>query len=215
MGRLTMSAGNSFGSWVTRLVWSACQNFVALSRRLDVWRWLMLGAVCLLAGMAVTLERQQQQAQSWETHYQSTQHANTQGIAPADVSDVPDDGRHRLRAFEQLLLPHPDIPQAVQNVLGTAEDAGLSIRSAEYRVQAEDRGGFMRYRINLPVQGTAEAVNQYIYAILLNQKNLALEGVQLKRENMDSPDLEARIQWVLLTRLPSVPDAPDAPEARP
>jgi DNA primase len=203
MGRLTAGAGNAFGDFMARLIWDARQNLAALSRSLDVWSGLMLGALCLVVSMAVVLEQQQRQAESWEARYRTAQRVKPQVRSPVET---PDDGRQRLHKFEQLLLPHPDIPQAVQDMLGAAEDAGLSIRAAEYRVQTEDRGGFMRYRINLPVQGTAEAVNRYIYAALLHQKNLALENVQLKRDNLDSPNLEARIQWVLLTRLPPPTD---------
>jgi hypothetical protein len=198
--RLTLGTGHAIGSLAARLVWNAHQGLAALSRSLDAWNWLMLTALCLAAGMAGALEWQQRQAEDWEARYRMSLRAKPD----RPPVETPDDGRQRLREFEQLLLPHPDIPQAVQDILGAAEDTGLSIRSAEYRVQTEDRGGFMRYRINLPVQGTAEAVNQYIHAALSRQKNLALESVQLKRDSLDSSELEAHIQWVLLTRLPPV-----------
>jgi hypothetical protein len=206
---LTLGTENAIGSLAARLVWNARQSLAALSRSLDIWSWSMLTALCLAAGMAGALEWQQRQAENWEARYRMSLHAKPD----RPPVETPDDGRQRLREFEQLLLPHPDIPQAVQDILGAAEDAGLSIRSAEYQAQTEARGGFMRYRVNLPVQGTADAVNQYIYTALLRQKNLALESVQLKRDSLDSSELEARIQWVLLTRLPPATSAQEG--ARP
>jgi hypothetical protein len=188
---------------VLRLVWAARHHVVALTQSFGIWGWSLLTTVLLALGALVALDEQQGEASLWRSR-----HAEAQMSAAQSPNDAPqtlvdhDDGRQRLAAFEQLLLPHQDIPTALQDLLRLAEDSGLSIQRAEYQAQIDIRGAFLRYRIHFPVRGTAETVNQYLYAALLQQKNLALESVQLKRETLDAPDLEARIQWALLTRLP-------------
>jgi hypothetical protein len=185
---------------ILRSVWAIRQYIVALTRSFGVWNGGLLATLFLATGALIALDHQQKLEEMWKLRY-----ATAQVSRPPDKTNeasTPDDGRQRLIAFEHMLLPHQDIPLALQDLLRLAEDDGLVIQRAEYRAQVDIRGRFMRYRINLPVQGTAETVNRYIYTALLQQKNLALESVQLKRDALDSPDLEARIQWVLLTSLP-------------
>jgi hypothetical protein len=188
---------------VLRLVWAMRHHAAALTQSFGVWGWGLLVTLLLALGALMALDDQQGEARRWRSRYAE---AWMNVAKPAETMlqpPVSSDGRQRLAAFEQLLLPHQDIPLALQDLLRLAEDSGLSIQRAEYQTQIDIRGEFLRYRIHFPVRGTAETVNQYLYAALLQQKNLALESVQLKRDALDSPDLEARIQWVLLTRLPS------------
>jgi hypothetical protein len=72
----------------------------------------------------------------------------------------------------------------------------------DYRAQPDLQGGFMRYRMSLPVKGDAPAVLKLMQAALQSHKTLALESVQFKRARIESADVEVRLQWVLLTRLP-------------
>jgi len=67
--------------------------------------------------------------------------------------------------------------------------------------------------MTLPVQGDAGAIRRFMLAALLAHKTLALESVQFKRDRAATAEVEARIQWVLLTRLPGVPGAEAAPVA--
>jgi hypothetical protein len=114
------------------------------------------------------------------------------------------EGREKLKSFEQNLLPHAKIPVVVQALLRLAEDDGLSIRRGDYRLQADAGGGFVRYQMTLPVKGTAPAIHHFIQAALLDHSALALESVQFKRERIESSEIEARLQWVLLTALPGI-----------
>lgn len=124
--------------------------------------------------------------------------------------------RDRLHQFESHLLAHDDIPSVVEDVLRRAEDEGLSIQRGDYRPQADLQGGFMRYRMSLPVAGKPAAIHRFVQAVLVAHRSLALESIHFGRERMESGQIEARLQWSLLTRLPVTPDngAPGAREVR-
>jgi len=111
-------------------------------------------------------------------------------------------GREQLQAFEKYLLAHEEIPGVVQSLLALAGKSGLSIVHGDYRPQIDNPGQFMRYRMSMPVKGASQAVLAFIKSALLANPTLALESIQFKRERVDSAELEARIQWVVLTRLP-------------
>jgi hypothetical protein len=165
-----------------------------------------LGIVPVLAAVlgvaAVVVGRQQgvaaQQAQSRLAERLAQRAA---APAPPPVSGERD-GRARLKAFDDYLPPHDDIPTVVQDLLNQAEDLRLVLARGDYRAQPDLQGGFMRYRMSLPVKGDAPTVLKLMQSALQSHKTLALESVQFKRARIESTDVEVRLQWVLLTRLP-------------
>lgn len=129
--------------------------------------------------------------------------------APAQSSA--NDSRSRLREFELFLLPHEDIPAVIEDVIRLAEKERLVFKRGQYKPEVDSRGEFLRYRMILPVKGEAQAIYGFMNAALLAHKNLALESVQFRREGIEARDVEARLNWVLLTHLPATtPVSPDA-----
>jgi len=122
-------------------------------------------------------------------------------------------GRDRLHAFEKTLLPHEDIPVLVQEVLQQAESLGLSVERGEYRPQIDSAGNFLRYGMSLPMKGDAAAINRFIQIALRTHKALILESIRFKRELIGAKDIEARVQWVVLARLPENVAGKAAPNA--
>jgi len=113
------------------------------------------------------------------------------------------DDNARLAAFQKYLLAAEDIPQVIQDLIALADDHRLLMSRGDYKAQQETSGGFLRYRMTLPVKGEAQAIQRFMAAALAANKTLALEAVSFKRETLASSAVEARIQWVLLTRLPA------------
>ena len=121
----------------------------------------------------------------------------------AETANGADIGRLRLRQFENHLLPHDNIPDTLQDLFRLADTENLTLQRGEYKVEPDEPGGFVRYRMILPVKGDAQAIYRFIQSALEAHKALALDSVQFRRERIESKDVEARIQWVLLTRLPA------------
>lgn len=113
------------------------------------------------------------------------------------------DGRERLRAFDAHLVSHEDIPDVLQSLFHLADAENLTLQRGEYKVEPDSYGGFIRYRMILPVNGDSSAVYRFIQAALSAHGALALDSVQFRRERIDAKNVEARIQWILLTRLPA------------
>ena len=79
-----------------------------------------------------------------------------------------------------------------------AANQQITLSRGEYRMQADDAGGFLRYRISLPVKGQAAAIQGFVEQGLLRNRSLAFESVQFKRDKIESANVEARIQWTLV-----------------
>ncbi|MDR7152740.1 hypothetical protein J2W49_004718 [Hydrogenophaga palleronii] len=116
------------------------------------------------------------------------------------------DGAHaaraRMQAFDDHLLAHDAIAQAIRDLLRLAEDHGLVLEQGDYVSQADASGRFLRFRMNLPVKGPTQAIHGFVKAALLTQPQLALDGIRFKRNVDDQGVIEAQLIWVLLSELP-------------
>lgn len=108
-------------------------------------------------------------------------------------------GLERVRAFDDLLVPHDEIPSVVEDILQAATDERVTIAHAEYQVEADVPGRFLRYRMSFPAAGEASAIVRFMERALRGHRTLTLESVRLTRQLPDASRVEARVQWVLLT----------------
>ena len=76
------------------------------------------------------------------------------------------------------------------------------IARGEYKPVLDSAGSFLRYRMTLPIKGESDAINRFVQAALLAEPALVLESIQFRRDRPDAQQIEARLQWALLTRLP-------------
>lgn len=113
-----------------------------------------------------------------------------------------------MEGFQRILTPHDDIPSTLSGLFDLAGQQQITLARGEYRAQADAVGGFLRYKISLPVKGQASAIQAFIEESLLRNRSLAFESVQFKREKIEAPQVEARIQWTLFTQLPGSPNVP-------
>lgn len=195
------------GGRAHQVIWEFRRGIRKLTRYMGYLGWVSL-LLFVLAILIWLLNRHQlvqvNELQAGQSEHRTGQlqgklaAKNIENIGIKNDSKTLDD----LKSFEDFLMPHEDIPVVVQDLLRMAEDQKLTILKGEYRVQRDITGGFMRYRMSLPVKGTASTVHRYIEAALLAQKTLALESVQFKRDRIESIDIEARMQWVVFTHLP-------------
>lgn len=203
MGRMTAGLAER----IEQAIWEARHRTRAFTRRFGVWGWSVL-ALFVISALIGFGERQQKAEMNAFTSRLADQLTVT-GLAPSramvvqrvDAENV-SDGRARLQAFEDHLLLHDDIPGVIQDLLYLAEAEGLKMQRGEYQPRIDPTGGFLRYHMTLPVNGAAPAIHQFMEAALHKHKSLALESVQFKREQIEASGIKARIQWVVLTRLP-------------
>lgn len=183
-----------------RWIWNVRQYGRSSTRSFGAWEWsLVIVSLLALASMGA--------AAHWRAQVHALEPLQKRPTVPShplkvDVSSVVQ-AKQRLQDFEQMLIPHENIPQALGDLLQLAEDEGVLVRRADYRPDEDGMGHFMRYRIQMPIKGTTEAIQRFLRAALQGQRNLILESVQLKRETSQSNELDANVQWVLLTQLPS------------
>lgn len=188
-------------AWVTHvLAWELHRLARAFWRRFGTAGMATVAFVAV-AGIAMWIDRNAH-AEKEALQRELIVHRAGQPPARPVAQARGDEGRARLAEFDRYLPPHDEIPQAVGDLLTLAEREGLVVEKGDYRAQPDPQGGFLRYRMTLPVKGNAVAVRRFVLAALEGQKTLALESVQFKREQATDAQIEARIQWLLFARLP-------------
>lgn len=177
-----------------RIFWYARWSLLWLETRIG-WYSLIGGLLLMGAASAVV----------WSDHLKMELQNRSVGLG--DKPLVVDEGavwregnRKNLEAF-YLQLPQPtEIPAILSRLIELADERDVELKSADYRVVRDDTGGYLKYRISLPVTGNARAIQDFLLAALNAQRTLALESISFKRGQIQSAEIEARIQLALLTR---------------
>ncbi|KQZ33506.1 hypothetical protein ASD58_29370 [Duganella sp. Root1480D1] len=191
-----MNMQYQLGQAGARMAWE-CRRLAARGLALAGWAGVA-AAVCAVLAAGAWHSRQQAAVQLAQLQ------ARQQDKPPVPLVQVPvDDARSRLHAFDSALKPVQEAPQVVEDLLALAAAEGLVLQRGQYRLQDDSAGSFTRYRLSLPVVGTAPAVNNFVAAALRRHRMLALEALQYKRQQSDSLQLETRMEWVLLVQAPA------------
>lgn len=203
------SRNRRFASRFGRVVmWKFRQLALQFKLRHGAWGWinlsLLLASLALLGVLALqqdALKRLQVQLANAEAS--AAFRLSTGAVSAPSSLDPRREAREHLLAFEKQLLAHDAMAQAVQDLLRNAEEQGLLIERGDYASQTDPQGEFLRFRMNLPVKGSAQSIQRFIKAALLAQPQLALDGIRFKREGVQTGDIEAQLSWVLFTRTPT------------
>lgn len=124
----------------------------------------------------------------------------------------------RVRQAKPGELPREERPQAMLNdlyarlpspsqrsaalstLLKRAGSDHLSVESVQFRAEIDRPTGLLRHEINLPLKGNYAAVRAWVEHALQDQPALALEAIELKREQPQADPVEARVKASLWLR---------------
>ncbi|MCH8179499.1 MAG: hypothetical protein IIA02_06925 [Proteobacteria bacterium] len=184
--------------------WQLAQALRGLWRR-QGWAAVAVLAGTVLGALAAGMSVWQREALRQELAAQVPSGQAPRRAEPIALSEPGrEQDRARLQAFLTGLPSHRDIPSAVQTLLTLADQHGVAMLKGDYQFQPDANAGFARYRMSLPVRGSSTQVRRFLGAALKAQPSLGVESVQLRREQVSVDQIEARVEWVLYTRLPEV-----------
>ncbi|MBD9395270.1 hypothetical protein [Acidovorax sp. ACV01] len=193
------------------LVWKIRRVISYRTRKHGVWLWfsIVLVVMAILGGSAAYFQEHALQ----ELRSSLASSKKLQDAAGANQR-TPPSNELNIKAFETLLLPHEDIPDLVRSVLQIAEDEGLTIERGDYQSEMDQQGRFSRYKMNLPVKGPSNSIYRFMRKTLVTHGNITLDGLQFKREGVGSEVIEAKIQWIVLTKPPFREDGKSSSDLR-
>jgi len=154
-----------------------------------------IGFLLLVAAMAWTIfghipdtqgvDRLQSQMASLEARL-----AEPEGEAPGSPVE-------QLQAFYQSIPSADKIPDRLSAIYSLAKAHGLALDVGDYTLAHDASGRLDRFQMTFPVKGSYPKVRQFIFTAIAETPGLALEGIAFKRELIDDPKVEARLNFLL------------------
>lgn len=112
-------------------------------------------------------------------------------LSPAATRDA------ELNSFYSFFPKSQSSPLWLGKIYGAAKQTGVTLTSGEYEFQRTTGSRLGRYRISLPAHGSYEQVRDFVAAVLKDVPAVSLDDISLRREAIESPDLEARLRLTL------------------
>lgn len=106
----------------------------------------------------------------------------------------------RLQAFERALGRREQLDAYVGKVFAAARQRGVGLALGEYRLASDPAGGFQRYQMVLPINGSSTAIQAFSQQVLLDLPFAALEEISLKRASIEATRVEGKLRFVLFLR---------------
>ncbi len=88
-------------------------------------------------------------------------------------------------------------PQWLARIYAAAAAKGLALESGEYKLEHKVGERLARYEILLPVKGSYAQIRGFVAEVLATVPAAVLEEVNLRRESIQSPRLDARVRFAL------------------
>lgn len=139
--------------------------------------------------------------------------AIAQSARATQVRDALDEVQRRQAARPQVARPRVNdaaalraalpssaqVPQIIQQLITLAGREQLLLRTGEYKVSMDTLSSTRSYRIRLPITGDAAAIQRFVINAMNEQRALAVESLTMRRDSVEAREVEASVQFVLLT----------------
>lgn len=106
----------------------------------------------------------------------------------------------QLATFYSYFPASEGAPALLGKVHAAAAANGIALRSGEYKFERQADQKLARYRITLPVVGSYSQIRRFVAAVLAEVPAASVDEIQMRRENIASTSLEARIRLSLYLR---------------
>jgi hypothetical protein len=174
-----------------------------MNNRLSPAQWLRIGAERAhaylgWAGVLGTLIGALALASlAWLHHTQTHARTDIDLARPADTSQADATQPERARLLPPALPHASDTVDLLKRLKTTIQAQGLSWPQAEYRMTPLSDQGLATLEIRTTLKGPYPKLRTLVADLLDKEPALALRELTMTRPNGDTPDIEAKIRWVV------------------
>ena len=169
--------------------------------------WGLLGLVFLLASLIFYVTKVAHLQQLTQAAY--TEYELRQARAISTVKQVPNMQKNNIleiKKFYQTLPSAPELPKLLAQINQLANQHKLVLNSGDYQLRRAHQSAnilqqsLVHYQIVLPVNGGYLQVRSFIADALHDMPALALDSVEIQRENTLSSKVETKLVFVLFVK---------------
>jgi Tfp pilus assembly protein PilO len=106
-------------------------------------------------------------------------------------------GSDQLTAFYAFFPRSDTTPDWLARINEAARASNVTLQSGEYKLERRSEQKLARYQITLPMTGTYGQMREFIGNVLSQVPAASLDEVTLRRENVTSQRIEARVRFTL------------------
>ncbi len=169
--------------------------------------WGLLGVLTCLASALFYITQTLSLAQETTALQQSVDEAS-RNIKRAEVKTfelvaAKKDPNQEIGEFYAMFPQGKNLADSLRQIHQTALKHQITLNQGDYKLaankqlQMKQEQVLSRYEFVLPITGKYTQIRQFVSEILAQQPALALNDIQIKRENNLSPSVEARLVLVL------------------
>ena len=92
------------------------------------------------------------------------------------------------------------IDQFLSLIKNSAETQNIVMDKASYQLFSEENSSLNRYEVTLPIRTTYPQLRRFIFTVLGEAPNVALNSVTINRSSAGDPILEVQLQLVIFLR---------------
>lgn len=105
-----------------------------------------------------------------------------------------------VQSFEAEFPEQKTLPDSIQKLLDIAAKKGVILKQADYKAVKGDAGDLIGYRMQMPVAGTYPNLMAFVFSLLAELPNLALNDMSFNRQSIAAGIVDANITMTLYIR---------------
>jgi hypothetical protein len=103
----------------------------------------------------------------------------------------------QLAEFYRAFPNDKELLSWMEKIFTLAQEQKINLDQGEYKVTRDKVGKLMRFQMTLPLKGEYPQIRKYLDSLLAEIPIISLEHLQLERQKVGEPALEARIRLAL------------------
>lgn len=167
--------------------------------------WGVLG-FCILIGTILWLSNTTSTANALRANTEQATTAIVKPVVPPQEQEAIQSlsaADSSLNALIMLLPEEQSLPSILNKIHQQAKLEQIAILSADYKWRKLKKttpftqGNLVQYEVTFPVKGSDSAIRNMLNAILAQSPTVAIDGLELKRENVTDAMTEAKVTLIV------------------
>lgn len=167
--------------------------------------WGVLG-FCILIGPILWLSNTSSKANTLRANTEQATTAIVKPVVPPQEQEAIQSlsaADSSLNALIMLLPEEQSLPSILNKIHQQAKLEQIAILSADYKWRKLKKttpftqGNLVQYEVTFPVKGSDSAIRNMLNAILAQSPTVAIDGLELKRENVTDAMTEAKVTLIV------------------
>jgi Tfp pilus assembly protein PilO len=167
--------------WFEKLGWIGVSGITLFLLSLMVYTFSIAPGQAEITQLGQALTDEQQMALKRDSH----------------AKDSEQSANRKIGMLTRDFPRHQEVSKVLNRLYAAASNSNLILQRGVYKLVRDTSSPFLRYEIDLPLQGRYPEIQLFAYQALKEIPALALDDISFKRENAGSSLVQAKLHFTL------------------